>query len=181
MTSAALSLRTVPIPGRRFTSQRILVDEASPVAAGFDSAIWAPSVLDSATRSYREGAALADNVSAVYEAPELAARSAEGFPRPFTIDTSHGLPWQGAKRRRVNPACYPMLVSPVPGYPSSWRHHADERHQRVHEPSIDLQWNQRFLRLDGSSSPFTGGLSFPARLSIWRAFFSLARDARSLK
>lgn len=127
------------------------------------------------------GRSIAVNVSAVYEAPELAARSAEGFPRPFTIDTSHGLPWQGAKRRRVNPACYPMLVSPVPGYPSSWRHHADERHQRVHEPSIDLQWNQRFLRLDGSSSPFTGGLSFPARLSIWRAFFSLARDARSLK
>jgi hypothetical protein len=35
------------------------------------------------------------NVSAVNEAPELTARSAQGFPRPFMIDTCHGLPWQG--------------------------------------------------------------------------------------
>jgi hypothetical protein len=47
---------------------------------------------------------MADNVSAVNEAPELTARSAEGFPRPFMIDTLHDLPWQAAKRRRVTPS-----------------------------------------------------------------------------
>jgi len=35
------------------------------------------------------------NVLAVYEAPELTARSAQGFPRPTPIDAFHRLPWQG--------------------------------------------------------------------------------------
>jgi hypothetical protein len=38
---------------------------------------------------------VSDNVSAVYEVPELTARSAQGFPRPVLIDILHGLPWQG--------------------------------------------------------------------------------------
>jgi hypothetical protein len=38
---------------------------------------------------------IASNVPAVYEVPELTDRSAQGFPRPVLIDTSHCLPWQG--------------------------------------------------------------------------------------
>jgi hypothetical protein len=38
---------------------------------------------------------MSDNVSAVYEVPELTDRSAQGFPRPVLIDTFPGLPWQG--------------------------------------------------------------------------------------
>jgi hypothetical protein len=38
---------------------------------------------------------MSDNVSAVYEVPELTDRSAQGFPRPFLIDIFQCLPWQG--------------------------------------------------------------------------------------
>ena len=43
----------------------------------------------------QQGVHMAANVSAVNEAPELTARSAEGFPRPILIDTFQRLPWQG--------------------------------------------------------------------------------------
>ena len=42
---------------------------------------------------------MSDNVSAVYGAPELTARSAEGFPRPGLSYTSSNLPWQAARQR----------------------------------------------------------------------------------
>ena len=71
-----------------------LMEEASPVAAGFDSAMWPPSDFDSATRSYREGAALADNVSAVYEVPELTAGQRRDFHAHLKLPFSLAA-WQG--------------------------------------------------------------------------------------
>jgi len=54
------------------------------------------------------GAAMADNVSAVREAPELTARSAEEFPRPSQASPFIEAAWQA---RASAPCVTPSLLS----------------------------------------------------------------------
>jgi hypothetical protein len=53
---------------------------------------------------------MAYNVSAVHEAPELTARSAQEFPPPFTTHTLHNLRWQA---RASAPCVTPSLLDEV--------------------------------------------------------------------
>jgi hypothetical protein len=77
------------IDGREFATMSVVIHAAQPTSV--HKANVTP---------------VSDNVSAVYEVPELTERSAEGFPRPILIDTP-SLPAVARPRsgRRVNPAC----------------------------------------------------------------------------